>query len=74
MRGGGILGVVVLIWLLLGAYAAYDRGYFSTGENNCGTAATIALNVIAGPLNWVGDINPKVSDCRPDVVIPPPNQ
>jgi hypothetical protein len=28
---------------------------------------------VAGPLNWVGDINPKVSSCSvPDV--PPPNQ
>jgi hypothetical protein len=74
MRGGGILGVLVLVWLLLGVYAAYDRGYFTNTENSCGSAATIALNVIAGPLNWVGDINPK-TDCNvPDVKIPPPNK
>lgn len=72
MRGSGILGVVALVWLLLGVYAAYDRGYFSTGENNCGTAATIALNVIAGPLNWVGDINPKTTCDVPE--IPEPNK
>jgi hypothetical protein len=72
MRGGGILGVIVLIWLLLGAYAAYDRGYFSTGENSCGTAATIALNVVAGPLNWVGDINPKTDCTVPE--LPEPNK
>ncbi|MET0455680.1 MAG: hypothetical protein ABW137_27890 [Mycobacterium sp.] len=72
MRGSGLLGVIVLIWLLIGAYAAYDRGYFAGGDANCATAGTIALNVVAGPLNWVGDINPKVADC--DVDIPPPNQ
>lgn len=71
MRGGGLLGVVVLVWLLVGAYAAYDRGYFNTASNNCGSAATIALNVLAGPLNWVDDINPK-TDCS--VNIPPPNK
>lgn len=69
-RGGGFFGLLVLVWLLIGAYAAYDRGYFATGANNCGTAATIALNVVAGPLNWVPNINPKVTDCKPDV--PPP--
>ena len=72
MRGSGLLGLIVLIWLLIGAYAAYDRGYFEGGDANCATAGTIALNVVAGPLNWVGDINPKVTDC--DVNIPPPNQ
>ena len=72
MRGSGILGVIVVIWLLIGAYAAYDRGYFPGGDANCATAGTIALNVVAGPLNWVGDINPKVDNCNLD--IPAPNQ
>jgi len=73
MRGGGILGLVVLVWLLAGVYAAYDRGYFNNAQNSCASAATIALNVIAGPLNWVDDINPK-TDCHVDVNIPPPNK
>lgn len=73
MRGSGVLGLIVVVWLLIGAYAAYDRGYFSSSEATCATAGTIALNVVAGPLNWVGDINPKVSSCSvPNV--PPPNQ
>lgn len=72
MRGSGILGLVVVVWLLIGAYAAYDRGYFSSSQNTCATAGTIALNVVAGPLNWVGDINPKVASC--DLDVPPPNQ
>ena len=46
MRGGGILGVIVLIWLLIGVFATYQRGYFSSSETNCATAGSIALTVI----------------------------
>ena len=63
MRGGGIVGVVVLVWLLIGVVAAYQRGYFKTAENSCGTAGTIALTVVAGPLNYAG-VNPKVANCN----------
>lgn len=69
MRGGGILGVIVLIWLLIGVVAAYQRGYFSTSETNCATAGSIALTVVVGPLNYAG-VNPKVTDCN----IPQPSQ
>ena len=54
MRGGGILGVIVLVWLLIGVVAAYQRDYFKTDANNCATAGTIALTVVAGPLNYAG--------------------
>ena len=63
MRGGGILGVIVLVWLLIGVVAAYQRDYFKTDSNNCATAGTIALTVVAGPLNYAG-VNPKVTDCN----------
>ncbi|GAT07158.1 hypothetical protein AU184_26900 [Mycolicibacterium novocastrense] len=69
MRGGGVLGVLVLIWLLIGAFAAYQRGYFETSETNCATAGSIALTVVAGPLNYAG-VNPKVEACN----IPEPSQ
>lgn len=69
MRGGGILGVIVLIWLLIGVIATYQRGYFSNSETNCATAGSIALTVIVGPLNYAG-VNPKVTDCN----IPQPSQ
>jgi hypothetical protein len=71
MRGGGILGVIVLIWLLIGVVAAYQRDYFKTDESNCATAGTIALTVVAGPLNYAG-ANPKVADCN--VELPEPSQ
>jgi hypothetical protein len=69
MRGGGIIGVIVLVWLLIGVVAAYQRDYFKTSENNCATAGTIALTVVAGPLNYAG-VNPKVANCN----IPQPSQ
>jgi hypothetical protein len=69
MRGGGLLGVLVLVWLLIGVVAAYQRGYFSSSETNCATAGSIALTVVVGPLNYAG-VNPKVTDCD----LPEPSQ
>jgi hypothetical protein len=63
MRGRGIIGVVVLVWLLIGVFAAWQRDYFKTGQTDCVTAGNIALTVVAGPLNY-GGVNPKVKDCR----------
>jgi hypothetical protein len=69
MRGGGILGFLVLVWLLIGVFAAYQRDYFTNSETNCATAGSIALTVVAGPLNYAG-VNPKVTDCN----LPQPSQ
>jgi hypothetical protein len=63
MRGGGILGVIVLVWLLIGVVATYQRGYFKNDQTNCATAGSIALTVVVGPLNYAG-VNPKVTDCK----------
>jgi hypothetical protein len=52
-------GVIVLIWLIIGALAAGQRGYFKSGDANCAKAGTIVVTVIAGPLNYVG-ANPKI--------------
>lgn len=62
-RGSEILGVIVLVWLLIGALAAWQRGDFKGGDTSCATAGTIALTVIVGPLNYAG-FNPKVRDCH----------
>ena len=59
-RGGAIVGVIVLVWLLIGALVAWQRGYFKTRRTNCATTGTIALTVITGPLNYAG-VNPKVT-------------
>ncbi|WP_109510963.1 hypothetical protein [Mycolicibacter kumamotonensis] len=63
MRIGGLAGTVVLIWLLIGAFAAWQRDYFHGTETSCATAGTIAVTVLAGPLNYAG-FNPVVSDCH----------
>ncbi|WP_051510941.1 hypothetical protein [Intrasporangium oryzae] len=56
--------IVVLIWLLIGIFAALQRGYFSSDNASCSKLTTVAVTVIAGPLNYVG-INPKVECSTP---------
>ena len=60
MRAGVL---ILLIWLVIGAIAAGQRGYYSSRAENCTQAGTIVATVAAGPLNYVG-VNPKVS-CHP---------
>lgn len=59
MRFGSLL---VVIWLVIGAVAAFQRDYFSDDDASCAKAGTIAVTVLAGPLNYLG-VNPKVKDC-----------
>lgn len=59
----GLLGLLLVVWLVIGAVAAFQRGYFGDDrEVNCKTASDTVLTVVAGPLNYMG-VNPKV-DCR----------
>ena len=60
MRIGSI---VLVIWLIIGALAAGQRHYYS-GNANCARAGTIAVTILAGPLNYTG-VNPKLSCPRP---------
>jgi len=55
----GILGIVVILWLVSGIVAAAQRGYFREPPERCSQAATIAVVIVAGPLNYLG-ANPKV--------------
>jgi hypothetical protein len=59
VRGTSIGGVIVLIWLIIGALAAGQRGYYKGDDGSCTKASTIAVTIVAGPLNYVG-VNPKV--------------
>ncbi|MFE0592656.1 hypothetical protein [Micromonospora echinospora] len=61
-RGPSIFGILLVIWLVIGAIAAGQRGYFEGEDTNCAEAGTILVTVVAGPLNYVG-ANPKV-DCE----------
>jgi len=56
-----ILALVVVVWLLIGLAAAFQRDYFSGDDTNCAEVGNIALTIVAGPLNYTG-VNPEV-DC-----------
>jgi hypothetical protein len=71
MRGRGLLGAVVLVWLLIGVFASWQLHYFEDSPPDCAAAGTIALTVIAGPLNY-GVVNPKVDEC-PKPQVPQPH-
>jgi hypothetical protein len=56
MRIGSL---ILLIWLIIGAIAAGQRNYYSGSSANCAKTGTIAVTILAGPLNYFG-VNPKV--------------
>jgi hypothetical protein len=60
MRLGSLL---LIVWLVIGTLAAVQRGYFDGGDTSCAKAGTIALTVLAGPLNYIG-LDPEVDDCE----------
>ena len=68
MRGRRIGSLLLLVWLVIGVIAAVQRGYFSSGDTSCASAATIAVTIVAGPLNYVG-VNPQI-ECE----LPQPSQ
>lgn len=59
MRFGSIGGVIVVIWLIIGAIAAGQRGYFKSDDASCAKAGTVVVTIVAGPLNYLG-VNPKI--------------
>ena len=48
------ISIVLAVWLLIGLLAAVQRGYCSGNGTNCSRLGTIAANVVAGPLNYIG--------------------
>ena len=66
-----IIGIIVVVWLVIGVLAAWQRGYFGNDQNvSCKTAGDTALTIVAGPLNYLG-ANPKVN-CN--VKVPHPSK
>lgn len=62
-RGGGLLGFVVIAWLVIGFFAAYQRGYFGNEKDvKCKQVGDTVLTIVAGPLNYLG-VNPKI-ECK----------
>ncbi|WP_330231023.1 hypothetical protein OHA40_00130 [Nocardia sp. NBC_00508] len=55
--------LLVAAWLIIGVIAAGQRDYFDSGPINCAGFGTVALTIVAGPLNYLG-LNPKITDCN----------
>ena len=58
-----ILGIVLVIWLIIGAIAGAQRHYYKS-DPGCARTGTIIVTVLAGPLNYFG-ANPKVACPHP---------
>lgn len=54
------ISIVLVIWFIIGAIAAGQRGYYTQSSANCAGAGTILVTILAGPLNYVG-ANPKLN-------------
>jgi hypothetical protein len=66
-----LIGLVVIVWLVIGALAAFQRGYFGDDRDvSCKSTGDTALTIVAGPLNYMG-ANPKVN-CN--VKVPQPSK
>ena len=65
-----IVSVLLVLWLIIGAIAAGQRGDYGGSASSCGKAGTIAVTILAGPLNYMG-VNPKI-DCN--VPVPQPSK
>jgi hypothetical protein len=52
------LMILVIIWFVIGASAAYDRGYFDSNvPRTCTFVGSAALTVVSGPVNYF--VHPK---------------
>jgi hypothetical protein len=61
--------IILVVWLLIGAFAAFQRGYFSGDDQaSCAELGTVLVTVVAGPLNYLG-VNPTI-----DCTVPQPSQ
>jgi hypothetical protein len=52
--------IILLVWLIIGAIAGGQRHYYNGSSATCAKTSTIAVTVLAGPLNYVG-VNPKIT-------------
>lgn len=57
-----ILLTIIVLWLAIGVVATGQRGYFHTNPSTCASASTLAVTILAGPLNYAG-VNPKIESC-----------
>lgn len=50
---------LLVLWLVIGGIAAGQRGDYHASVN-CSTAATAALTILTGPLNYTG-VDPHIN-------------
>jgi hypothetical protein len=56
--------LILVIWLVIGGVAAGQRGDFKGHVDTCSTASTVAVTILAGPLNYAG-VNPNINCTTP---------
>ena len=52
--------LILFVWLIIGAAACGQRGYFSNVPSSCSSGATIAATMVTGPLNYLG-VDPTIT-------------
>jgi hypothetical protein len=55
-----LFSALLVIWLIIGAIAAGQRGYYNGTVSSCSKAGTIAVTILGGPLNY-RYVNPKIN-------------
>ncbi|MBC7372919.1 MAG: hypothetical protein H7323_02885 [Frankiales bacterium] len=60
MRIGSL---VLIVWFVIGAVAAGQRGYLGNDSLSCTGLGTTVVTVLAGPLNYLG-VNPTIGSCN----------
>ncbi|CAN5579614.1 hypothetical protein BH11ACT8_BH11ACT8_10980 [soil metagenome] len=61
-----LIGILIVVWLIIGAVAAGQRGYFGSDQDvSCKSAGTTIVTILVGPLNYVG-ANPKITCDLPE--------
>jgi hypothetical protein len=56
--------VLLIVWLVVGGFAAGQRGDYHAAAGNCSKASTAAVTILAGPLNYLG-VNPHIHCTAP---------
>jgi hypothetical protein len=55
--------LIIFVWLVIGAIAGSQRGYYVSRSPlgfGCTGSATIAVTILAGPLNYIG-VRPSIA-------------
>ena len=60
MRARIIVGMLAIVWLAMASPQAAQRGYFAGQPASRASVGTVALTIVAGPLNYTG-LNPKIA-------------